>query len=137
MSVYEVKEGDTVLARHVTSEEWSKGLKFFSNERDFVQVGIWGYDSGKRLLAHTHNKVPREVGYTQEVLYIRKGRVAARIFNSKRELVAEREVREGDIITLMYGGHGYRILEDDTQVLEVKNGPYVGADRDRVRFESE
>lgn len=137
MSVYEVKDGDTVLARHVTSDEWSNGLKFFSSDGDFVQVGIWGYDAGKKLLAHAHNKVPREVGFTQEVLYIRKGRISARIFNAKRELVNEREVNEGDIIALMYGGHGYTILEDGTQVLEVKNGPYVGAEQDRERFETE
>jgi hypothetical protein len=137
MSVYEVKDGDTVLARHVTSDEWAKGLKFFSGDGDFVQVGIWGYDAGKKLLAHSHNRVPREVTFTQEVLYIRKGRISARIFNGRRELVTEREVKEGDIIALMYGGHGYTILEDGTQVLEVKNGPYVGAEKDRVRFETE
>ena len=137
MSVFEVKDGDTVLARHVTSDEWGKGLKFFSGDQDYVQFGIWGYDAGKKLLAHSHNNVPREVPLTQEVLYIRKGRIAARIFNGKRELVSEREVGEGDIIALMYGGHGYTILEDGTQVLEVKNGPYVGAEKDRVRFESE
>jgi len=137
MSVHEIKDGDVVLARHVTSEEWTKGLKFFSGDGDFVQVGVWGYDAGKKLLAHAHNRVPREVTFTQEVLYIRKGRIRARIFNAKRELVNEREVHEGDIIALMYGGHGYTILEDGTQVLEVKNGPYVGAEKDRVRFETE
>lgn len=137
MSVYEIKDGDTVLARHVTSDEWAKGLKFFSCDEDYVQVGIWGYDAGKKLLAHSHNDVPRQVHFTQEVLYVRKGRISARIFNSRRELVSEREVNEGDIIALMYGGHGYAILQDDTQVLEVKNGPYVGAEKDRVRFEQE
>ena len=48
MSVYEVKDGDTVLARHVTSDEWTQGLKFFSGDGDFVQVGVWGYDAGKK-----------------------------------------------------------------------------------------
>jgi hypothetical protein len=43
-------------------------------------------------------------------------------------------VDEGDILILLQGGHGYEILEDGTQVLEVKNGPYIGADLDRRRF---
>jgi len=137
MSVYEVKDGDKTLARHVTSDEWQDGLRFFSDDSDYVQVGIWGYDAGKKLLAHAHNEVPREVLVTQEVLYVRKGRILARIYNDRRELVNEREVGEGDVIALMYGGHGYTILEDGTQVLEVKNGPYVGAERDRVRLETE
>jgi hypothetical protein len=35
---------------------------------------------------------------------------------------------------LLRGGHGYEILEDGTQVLEVKNGPYLGPDVDRRRL---
>ena len=76
----------------------------------------------------------RTVNITQETLYIRRGRIKARIYNLKLELVAEWEAGEGDIMILMQGGHGYDILEDGTQVLEVKNGPYVGAQADRVRF---
>ena len=43
----------------------------------------------------------------------------------------------GDIdeaMALLRHGHGYEILENDTRVLEIKNGPYPGAERDRVRF---
>ena len=136
MAIHEIKDGDTVLARHVTAEEWGEGLKFFSADADFIQVGIWGYDEGKELLAHAHNDVPRTFNITQETLYIRKGRIRASIYDKSLKLIDEREVGEGDIITLMYGGHGYTILEDGTQVLEVKNGPYVGAEADRVRFDT-
>jgi len=126
-----------VLARHDTAEEWEKGgLVFHSEDGDFLQVGTWGYNSGKRLFAHTHNDVPRTITRTHETLYVRRGRIEARIFDEKRELVATLEVKEGDLLTLMSGGHGYTILDDGTQVLEIKNGPYVGADADRVRFES-
>ncbi len=135
MAVNEIKDGDVILARHVTAQEWEKGgLNFYSEDNEFIQVGTWGYDSGKELLAHTHNNVERTVNITQETLYIRRGRIKARIYNLKLELVAEWEAGEGDIMILMQGGHGYDILEDGTQVLEVKNGPYVGAQADRVRF---
>lgn len=135
MAVNEIKDGDVILARHVTAQEWEKGgLNFYSEDNEFIQVGTWGYDSGKELLAHTHNNVERTVNITQETLYIRRGRIKARIYNLKLELVAEWEAGEGDIMILMQGGHGYDILEDGTQVLEVKNGPYVSAQADRVRF---
>jgi len=48
--------------------------------------------------------------------------------------VAELVIGTGDVAILLRGGHGYEILEDGTEVLEVKNGPYVGADRDRRRL---
>lgn len=43
-------------------------------------------------------------------------------------------VKAGDILILLECGHGYKILEDNTKVLEIKNGPYLGADVDRRRI---
>lgn len=135
MSVNEIKEGELVLAKHIPAETaWEGGLSFFSADEEYIQVGTWGYDNGKELLAHTHNEVSREVLWTQEVLYIRKGRIQADVYNTSDEKVAELIASKGDILILLRGGHGYQILEDGTQVLEVKNGPYVGADRDRRRL---
>lgn len=137
MAVHDIRDGEQVLARHLTAEEWGKSpINFFSEQADFMQVGMWAYDSGKRILAHTHNDAPRNVARTHETLYVRKGRIEVRIYNEARALVATLQAGEGDVLTLMAGGHGYTILQDGTQVLEVKNGPYVGADRDRVRIES-
>ena len=135
MAINEIKDGEVVLARHITAEEWEKnGLTFYSKDEEFIQVGTWSYDKGKELLAHTHNKIDRKINITQETLYIRKGSLRARIYNLNLKLVAEWIGKEGDIMILMQGGHGYDVLEDGTQVLEVKNGPYVGATSDRVRF---
>lgn len=135
MAVTEIKQGELVLARHIpASVAWSGGLQFFSPEGDYQQVGTWGYEQGKTLLAHSHKEVSREVLWTQEVLYIRAGRVRAEIYDAADQKVAELEAGAGDILVLLRGGHGYHILENGTQVLEIKNGPYVGADADRRRL---
>lgn len=133
--VVEIKEGNLVLARHIpASVVWQDGLNFFSENGDFIQVGVWGYGAGKELKAHIHNEVKREVLWTQEVLFVRSGKLRANVFNTREEKVAALEVGAGDVIILLRGGHGYDILEDGTQVLEIKNGPYVGPDLDRRRF---
>lgn len=135
MAVTEIKQGELVLARHIpASVAWSGGLQFFSPEGDYQQVGTWGYEQGKRLLAHSHNEVSREVPWTQEVLYVRAGRLRAEIYDTADQKVADLEAGAGDILVLLRGGHGYHILQDGTQVLEIKNGPYVGADADRRRL---
>lgn len=135
MAVKEVKQGDLILARHIPAEDaWQDGLSFFSPDEDYIQVGTWGYDSGKALLAHTHNEVARNVLWTQETLYVRKGRILVQVYDTNEKIVDEWQAAEGDIVILLRGGHGYQILEDGTQVLEVKNGPYVGADKDRRRL---
>ncbi len=133
--VVEIKEGELVLARHIPAlAAWQDGLNFFSDDEDYIQVGVWGYGAGKELKAHIHNEVKREVLWTQEVLFVRSGKLRANVFNTHEEKVAELEVGAGDVIILLRGGHGYDILEDGTQVLEIKNGPYVGPDKDRRRL---
>jgi len=134
MAVTEIIKNDVVLARHIPDEDWKEGLSFYSKDEEFIQVGAWGYDEGKELLAHIHNEVERKVYWTQEVLYIRKGSIKAKVFDTDENLVDEITAKAGDTLILLRGGHGYEILEDGTQVLEVKNGPYVGADKDRRRI---
>lgn len=133
--IIEIKDGDLVLARHIPAgAAWGEGLKFFSQDEEFIQVGAWGYDAGKELKAHIHNAVEREVLWTQEVLFVRQGLLRANIFDIANNKVAELDIKAGDIIMLLRGGHGYDIIEDGTQVLEIKNGPYVGAELDRRRI---
>ena len=56
------------------------------------------------------------------------------IYSEEDAFVDSVELSCGDILILFFGGHGYEILENGTQVLEVKNGPYVGAEKDRKRI---
>lgn len=135
MSITEIKDGNLLLARYIPADDaWKDGLNFFSSEGDFVQVGTWRYSAGKELKAHIHNEFPREAMRTQEVLYIRRGRIQAHIYNMKEVKIAEIVASEGDILVMLSGGHGYDILTDGTEVVEVKNGPYSGPDRDRRRI---
>jgi hypothetical protein len=41
-------------------------------------------------------------------------------------------VREGDVLLLVKGGHGFRMLEE-TVFVEIKQGPYTGLD-EKERF---
>ena len=133
--VIKVKEGDLLLAKYIPEKlAWKSGLNFFSEDEDFIQVGTWGYDSDKKLKAHIHNEVSREVLWTQEVLYVKKGKIRADIYTTKSRKLKSIIVGQGDVIILLRGAHGYEILEDETQVLEIKNGPYMGADLDRRRI---
>lgn len=130
-----IEHGGLRLAVYVPKKEIKKGLGFYSEDGDFIQVGTWGYDLGKVLPPHIHNKgVARQVDRTQEVIHVIEGRVKASIFSEDERLVESLTVERGDTLALFAGGHSYEILDDDTCVLEVKNGPYVGPDRDRRRF---
>ena len=69
---------------------------------------------------------------TSEVLVVKKGRCQVDIYNNLKEPVATRELRQGDILLLVDGGHGFRMLED-TIFVEIKQGPYTGLE-EKERF---
>lgn len=134
MNVKEVKNGNEVLARLVRAEDWNEGLGFYSNDEEVIQVGTWHYDNGKQLMKHIHNEVDRVITRTNEVLYVVSGKVKAFIYDLDENPVEELMVNEGDTLILLDCGHGYEIMADGTKVIEIKNGPYLGAETDRRRF---
>jgi hypothetical protein len=123
----------TLLAYKIPADP-EPGLSAYSEDSDFIQALHWRYDAGKRLPAHEHLTVPREATHTQEVIVVLQGRVRTTVYDAARNAVATVEIGPGEAMALLRHGHGYEILENDTRVLELKNGPYPGAERDRVRF---
>ena len=91
------------------------------------QVGFVVYPEGGVIRRHVHRPLERHLVGTSEVLVIQSGRCEIDIYNDDRELVATRELRVGDVMLMVGGGHGFRMLED-TVLLEVKQGPYTGLD---------
>lgn len=131
----DICDGQGNLLAYTITDAWPEGLCAYSDEADYIQTLTWNYNEGKHLAAHQHLNVPREAAFTQEAVVMVRGRMRTTVFDEQRNLVAEVELRQGDAMVLLRGGHGYDILEDGTRVLEIKNGPYPGADADRVRIE--
>ena len=96
------------------------------------QVGFIVYPKGGEIVRHVHRNLERHLTGTSEVLIIRQGRCEIDVYNDERVLVATRELRTGDIMLMVGGGHGFRMLED-TVFLEIKQGPYSGVD-EKERF---
>jgi mannose-6-phosphate isomerase-like protein (cupin superfamily) len=76
--------------------------------------------------------VTREVQFTQEVLFIRKGRLRVDFYDTRQHYLRSCVLGAGDVILLIKGGHGFEVLED-VEMIEVKQGPYVG-EQDKTRF---
>jgi len=96
------------------------------------QVGFVVYPVDGEIQRHMHRPLERHLVGTSEVLVVRHGRCEIDIYNNERELIATRELRQGDIMLMVDGGHGFRMLED-TVFLEVKQGPYTGIE-EKERF---
>jgi hypothetical protein len=96
------------------------------------QVGYVVYPAGGEIARHLHVPLERRLVGTSEVLIIKKGHCLIDIYNDDHELVATRELFEGDLMLMVGGGHGFRMLED-TVFLEIKQGPYTGLE-EKERF---
>ena len=105
----------------------------FLTPPDFKQqVGFVVYPKDGEISRHTHRALERHLTGTSEVLVVKKGHCIIDIFNDLKELIASRDLFPGDIILMVGGGHGFRMLED-TVFLEIKQGPYSGID-EKERF---
>ena len=123
---------DKVIAIIIYSRFEKEGIEFFSPGEFSQQLGYMKRKKGDTIQEHKHLLHHREIKFTQETLFIRNGRLKINFYNDDNVYFATRELKTGDVILLASGGHGFEFLED-SEVIEVKQGPYAG-DKDKVRF---
>ena len=123
---------NNLLALIVSHKFKKSGVHFFTDNDLSQQLAYMHHPKGKIIQPHVHNPVLREVHYTQEVLFIKKGKLRVDFYSEKQEYLESRILEAGDVILLIQGGHGFEVLEE-VEMFEVKQGPYVGS-QDKTRF---
>lgn len=133
MSVEKVISKDEILAIIVRHDFGEPGVHFFTPGEFSQQLGFMQHPVGKIIQPHVHTAVQREVEYTQEVLFVRKGRLRVDFYSREQQYLESRVLEAGDVILLASAGHGFEVLED-VEMFEVKQGPY-SEHADKVRFD--
>jgi len=126
--------GEKISCIIYRESDWERGLNFVTPGEMFLQAGSWWYDSGKELQKHIHNYFDRTANRTQECVYVKRGAMRVDLYTEEMEKFKDFNLYEGDLAVFAYGGHGYVILEDDTQIIETKNGPFVDVETDKTKF---
>jgi len=133
MNIERIEHRGELLALILPHDFSEAGIHFFTPPDFSQQLGYMNRPDGHRVPPHVHKEVKRVVRKTQEVLFIRSGRIRIDFYTSEQEFFTSRELRSGDVMLLASGGHGITMLEP-TEIVEVKQGPYAG-DEDKVRFD--
>lgn len=120
------------LALILRAKYQAEGIEFFTPNSYSQQLGYMKRDAGYKIQPHLHKPVLRQVEYTNEVLFIKSGKVKVSFYSEAQRFLFDRILEEGDIILLIRGGHGFHFLEP-SEIIEVKQGPYAG-DEDKQRF---
>lgn len=127
-----VKKKEKVLAIIIRNNYENEGVNFMTPNEYSQQIAYMHHPTGKVIDAHVHNLVHRNVVLTQEVLFIKRGKLRVDFYDDYEDYLESRILSEGDIILLVSGGHGFSVLEE-VEMIEVKQGPYAG-DADKKRF---
>lgn len=130
--IEEIRSDNQLQALIVRAGFDQPGITFFTPNELSQQLAYMHHPRGKLIEPHVHNPVPREVSFTQEVLFIRRGRIRVDFYSDAQVYQQSRELAAGDVILLATGGHGFEVLEE-IEMIEVKQGPYAG-ESDKTRF---
>ena len=134
--IQEFKVGNLLYAILISADfkPDEESINFLTPGEFSQQLGVMLRKKGYRVDAHKHNLVDRTVRVTQEILIVRSGRCLIRIYDEISQIqIYEFEVKTGDTVMLCNGAHSIDFLEN-TFIIEVKQGPYLG-DLDKTRFE--
>lgn len=111
-----------------------EGIEFFTPSEFSQQLAYINHPKGYIINSHIHTSRPRQIKFTQEIIFIRRGEVRIDFYDSKKHYIESRIVEQGDIVFLAFGGHGFEFMKN-TDMIEVKQGPFIKKIQP-VRFEA-
>ena len=111
-----------------------KGITFFTQNESTQQFGYMKHKRDHIIKPHLHKKRLTKIYYTSEVILILKGILRVDFYNQFKKYLFSKILKPSDIIMLVSGGHGFKILKD-VEMLEIKQGPY-NLIKDKIKFEN-
>jgi hypothetical protein len=106
-------------------------IQFLTSPESPQQIGIMSRLAGQEVMTHFHNTSARTILSTQESIFVRKGKCEVDFFEDNGKFISSATLFSGDFVYLSRGGHGFRFNED-TELIEVKQGPYLGKNDKRI-----
>tara|TARA_B100000780_G_scaffold60275_1_gene38724 strand:+ start:14527 stop:14958 length:432 start_codon:yes stop_codon:yes gene_type:complete len=110
-----------------------KGVTFFTPKEATQQFGYIKHPKNYIIQPHLHNKRLTKILYTTEVIILLKGILRVDFYDNKKKYLFSKEISGGDIIMLVSGGHGFKVIKN-VEMIEVKQGPY-SLSQDKKKFQ--
>ena len=128
-----ITNNDAIWAIIIRATFHKEGIEFFTPDSFSQQIGYMSHKAGHNIQPHHHKSAMREITDTQEVLLIKYGKLRVDFYEANNEVFKSIFLYKGDLILLAKGGHGFHV-EEDTAMIEIKQGPYLGIN-DKNKFE--
>jgi cupin fold WbuC family metalloprotein len=129
-AIERIFDGSKIIAIIVRANLPKSGMNFVSKDEDSLQLGVNHYKAGAIIKPHYHIHQDRRIKDTAEVLHIDYGECDLDLYDNKNIKLQSTTLSAGDTVIFLDGGHGL-VVRADTRIVEVKQGPYNGPDKDK------
>lgn len=129
MKVEKIICNNTLIAIRV--KRLKNGAIPLTDPHEALQVLTHKRQKGKHTQAHMHTPKIRITQKLQECLVVMKGKIKIDFYGLDKKIFKSIYVSSGEIVIFMNGGHAVHLLQD-SEIIEVKNGPFV---EDKVLIE--
>ncbi len=134
MAVESVAYNGKRYAEIIWADTCVEHTTFYSPADSSFQFGLLAHRAGFVEPPHYHATFRREIDDLQQMFVVQRGVVEVQLFTDEGQLLRQIELRQGDGIVLIHGVHAIRVIED-MQCISVKQGPFLGPERDKVFVE--
>ena len=132
LKVENIKKDEKLLAVILRNSSPGKQVEFLTPNDFSLQLGI--HKRKKNDIVEPHEHVTFEEVKNlevQEVIFVKKGKISIGVYH-KKNLIKNVILNSNDLI-LLNSGHSVKFLED-TELIEIKQGPYRGRDSEKNYF---
>ncbi len=130
-----IEDKGELLALIARSYFKANNLDFITENHHSFQIGFHNKKKGSRARAHfslpfkeLKNLIPNKI------YYVKNGNIGVDIYDNNNKKVIYVTLNEGDLIVFISGAHGVDFLKD-SEVIEIKQGPYRGVDIEKKFIE--
>lgn len=129
--IYSKVKKEKIIASIIKLKDIGEYRTDISPESEYIQVSARSIKKGIKVPAHIHLPIDRRTDITQETWIIISGKIEFELFDLDNSFICLGIIEAGDSLTLYRGGHSLKIIEENTIMYEIKNGPYFGIDSDK------
>ena len=124
MLIYSKKNKKKILGAIFKYKNISKKRNNISPINQYIQASTQKLKKNSIIKSHIHLTNKRTTFSTQEIWIVLRGKLSVKIFDIDKKQIKSFFLNKGDMYILFKGGHSFKVLKDNTDFYEIKNGPY-------------
>ena len=96
--IEQIINNNKLLSVIIRTNYKSEGINFFTPDEFSQQLAYMNRAKNYVIPPHVHNTVQRDVHFTQEVLFIKSGKVRVDFYDDNKVYLESRVLHQGDVV---------------------------------------